>query len=154
MIHGLNAVSPPAMIDDINLGDDVEGTQPDGVAPQLGLFVSSGDLLNILEKVLKLPVVVANDPAGSRAEHLARVLELNRRLDRFSSGLPSYLKVDDPTERHIPRANHVNLQQQVLHCRYVKLSHQLRCKLHANGLTGSCLHGLSYYDHSSCKSHR
>ncbi|KAH6891488.1 fungal-specific transcription factor domain-containing protein [Thelonectria olida] len=127
MIHKANAVPIPTMIDDEFLLEKAEGTQPPNTPCRFGLFVSSCALLELLEEVLEFhsahePTASLQDQpeADDRTEELVkRVMDLNRRLDNFSSTIPTYLKVNDRENANTRYANQVRLQKHVLHCRFL-----------------------------------
>lgn len=121
-------VPVPSMTDDEYLLDNgEEGVQPEHVPSRMGLFVLSCPLFEILADIL---AYFYNDDGGNgypkhlgsescNKEILTRVLDFNRRLDNLFDSIPGYLQTTKITRTNVDKNNSVNLQQQVLYCRYV-----------------------------------
>jgi hypothetical protein len=125
-------VPVPLLVDDEYLSIQGEGTQPLDVPSRLGLFVSSCKLFEILHEILLN--FYAKDSGTRNSKHLdpdayAReiigdVLSYNRRLDMFRDSIPEYLRTVRTSHITISEKNScVNLQQQVLYCRYTAAQH-------------------------------
>jgi hypothetical protein len=117
----------PLLIDDEYLSVQGEGVQPPDVPCRLGLFVSSCKLFEILHDILfsfyakdpgmGLSKQLESDP-GAR-DLLKDALDYNRRLDKFNDSIPEYLRTATSSHITVSEKNScVNLQQQVLYCRY------------------------------------
>lgn len=139
MISNPVNVPVPLLIDDEYLRNDgEEGVQPADVPSRLGLFVSSCGLFEILAEILKCfygEQVEAHSTDGHESETqgtdiITDVLALNRRLDKFAVSVPEYLQMSKISQREIPDSDScVNLQQQVLYCRYLfSMVLSLMCK--------------------------
>ncbi|SMR48120.1 unnamed protein product [Zymoseptoria tritici ST99CH_1E4] len=113
------SVPIPSMVDDEYLSDRIEATQPKEALSRLGLFTSSCGLFEILDEILDL---FYRDRGGNSAtqaaELVAPVLNFNRRLDKFAETVPEYLRVQG-RESPPSTEDHIQLQQQVLFCRYL-----------------------------------
>lgn len=112
----------PTMIDDEFLQEVGIGTQPPNVPSQMGLFVSSCKLFEILTDILSTFYVGKDDSSWKQdkctQEMIAGALSFNRRLDEFASSIPDYLKTPDGARPELTgREGYINLQQQVLYCR-------------------------------------
>jgi hypothetical protein len=124
MVHGLNVVPVPQNIDDAYLQTQGEGQQPAGVPSQLGLFVYSCTLLDILRHVLQFvaswepgaDVAAVGDAMSQRETMIIRVLEMNGQLDNFLSNLPDYLATNE-SDLKMSSADGIGLQKQILRCR-------------------------------------
>lgn len=122
-------VPVPALIDDEYLNNATEGFQPAGKPSVMGLFVSSCNLFELLEEILNsfysgepFPDLSKQEKASEMAKaFIAPVLQYNRRLDKFIDSVPEYLKLTEYGDGMKFSNNSVNLQQQVLYCRYVDL---------------------------------
>ncbi|KAG5930858.1 hypothetical protein E4U60_006726 [Claviceps pazoutovae] len=127
MIHGTNSVPLPLIIDDDYLRVEGVGVQPHDAPSYLSLFVNSCVLLEILRDVLHFVTTCepGSEQAGEEANlapipsMVAQVLELNRRLDRFSTTLPIYLHMGDSGMEKLPCSNEVGFQKKVLYCRFL-----------------------------------
>lgn len=120
-------VPVPLLVDDEYLSVHGEGEQPPEVPSRLGLFVSSCKLFEILHEILLN--FYAEDSGIRNSQHLESdayaqeiigdVLSFNRRLDVFRESIPQYLRTTRTSHITISEKNScVNLQQQVLYCRY------------------------------------
>ena len=120
-------VPVPALIDDEYLNNATEGVQPAGKPSVMGLFISSCNLFELLEEILKsfysgepFPDLSKQETASDMAKaFIAPVLQYNRRLDKFIDSVPDYLKLTEYGDGMKFSNNSVTLQQQVLYCRYV-----------------------------------
>lgn len=129
-------VPMPSLIDDEYLFDNgEEGVQPAHVPSRMGLFVWSCPLFEILAEILGYFYI--DDGGDGYPKHLGsevcnkevlpRVLDFNRRLDNLFDSIPEYLKTTKITRPTISDKNSsVNLQQQVLYCRYVSIPRRRR----------------------------
>lgn len=127
MISSPSHVPVPLLIDDEYLLVEGEGEQPPDVPSRLGLFVSSCKLFEILHEILynfygeeSGNGLLEQFKSDSRARDiLVEVLDYNRRLDRFSNTIPEYLQTNESSGIVFSQKNScINLQQQVLFCRY------------------------------------
>jgi hypothetical protein len=118
MIGRSTTVPIPALVDDEYLSDKIEASQPAGVQSRLGLFVSSCELFEILEEILDLFYRDGGNGATHTAELVTPVLDFNRRLDKFVDNVPDYLRIQG-REQAPATEDHIQLQQQVLFCRYL-----------------------------------
>jgi len=126
-------VPVPALIDDEYLNNATEGFQPAGKPSVMGLFVSSCNLFELLEEILNsfysgepFPDLSKQEKASEMAKaFIAPVLQYNRRLDKFIDSVPEYLKLTEYGDGMKFSNNSVNLQQQVLYCRYVDFGRNL-----------------------------
>ena len=128
MISKPNDVALPLMIDDEYLSTTQEGQQPRDMPSRLGAFVFSRKLFELLGQVLDFlssPALQNTTQAREQSQMsdiLTQVLDLNRRLDSFTEGVPPYLRKSETTSPYAPQPtsneNHIHLQQRVLHCRY------------------------------------
>lgn len=122
---GHNSEVPiPEAIDDEYLAHRGVGAQPASVPSRLGLFVSSCRLFELLEEVLERfyregPSPKQANEAETAADIVGPVLDLNRRLDAFEESVPGYLRVFDHGSINGRNEDHVQLQQQVLYCRFL-----------------------------------
>jgi hypothetical protein len=115
------------LIDDEYLNNATEGFQPTGKPSVMGLFISSCNLFELLEEILKsfysgepFPDLSKQETASEMAKaFIAPVLQYNRRLDKFIDSVPDYLKLTEYGDGMKFSNNSVTLQQQVLYCRYV-----------------------------------
>jgi hypothetical protein len=127
-------VPVPALIDDEYLNNATEGVQPAGKPSVMGLFISSCNLFELLEEILKsfysgepFPDLSKQETASEMAKaFIAPVLQYNRRLDKFIDSVPDYLKLTEYGDGMKFSNNSVTLQQQVLYCRYVPSSPQFK----------------------------
>jgi hypothetical protein len=118
-------VPVPALIDDEYLNNATEGFQPAGKPSVMGLFISSCNLFELLEEILKsfysgepFPDLSKQETASEMAKaFIAPVLQYNRRLDKFIDSVPDYLKLTEYGDGMKFSNNSVTLQQQVLYCR-------------------------------------
>jgi hypothetical protein len=112
-------VPVPALIDDEYLNNATEGFQPAGKPSVMGLFISSCNLFELLEEILKsFPDLSKQETASEMAKaFIAPVLQYNRRLDKFIDSVPEYLKLTEYGDGMKFSNNSVTLQQQVLYCR-------------------------------------
>ena len=120
-------VPVPLLIDDEYLSLHGEGGQPPNVPSRLGLFVSSCHLFEILHEILSNFYAEDTGAAASKSSDsdphagdiLADVLKYNRLLDKFHESIPEYLRATTSSYIAVSEKNScVNLQQQVLYCRY------------------------------------
>lgn len=122
-------VPVPILIDDEYLrSDGVEGAQPPDTPSKMGLFVYSCALFELLAEILESFYVDDCEatstnpsiPAIPDENMIASALDFNRRLDKFADSIPIYLRTCETSQIVVSdRDNHVNLQQQVLYCRYI-----------------------------------
>lgn len=120
-------VPTPKLIDDEYLSDTIENEQPAGIPSNLGLFVSSCRLFELLEEILRsfysgdpTPDLSKHETASSMAKSLIEpVLQYNRRLDDFLASVPPYLRISDTADVLAFNNNSLELQKQVLYCRSV-----------------------------------
>lgn len=132
-VHGPNIVPLPLLIDDEYLQVDGVGTQPPDKPSYLGLFVNSCLLIDILRDVLHFVTTCEPDAEKMSDETgmtpssrmVARVLELNRRLDQFSKALPNYLRLSELETETLQCDNEVGFQKKVLYCRYAEIHSRL-----------------------------
>lgn len=129
-------VPVPSLVDDEYLFIQGEGTQPPDVLSRLGLFVSSCKLFEILHEILLnfyaedsgLRNSKHSDPDTYAREIIGDVLSYNRRLDMFRDSIPEYLRTTRTSHITIAEKNScVNLQQQVLYCRYTAARYLTYC---------------------------
>lgn len=123
----------PSLIDDEYLRLEGEGVQPHDTPSRLGLLTHSSRLFLILEDILStfysshpesnVTEMAADDFQADKI--LADVLSLNRRLDHFFDEVPAYLRCTATTPDHASPGSDksVELQRQVLHCRFVPRAH-------------------------------
>jgi Fungal specific transcription factor domain len=127
MLSNSWSVPIPLLIDDEYLSVQEEGNQPPNVPSRLGLFVSSCKLFEILHEILIS--FYAGDPGTGdfkqtesntvARDMIADVLRYNRSLAMFKDSIPDYLRTTGSSHIIISEQNScVNLQQQVLYCRY------------------------------------
>ena len=127
MLSKSRNVPVPSLIDDEYLCVQGEGFQPPDVPSRLGLFVSSCKLFEILHEILSdfyaedsgigLPKQLESKPHAR--EIVVDILKFNRRLDEFIDSIPEYLRATGSSHVVVSEKNScVNLQQQVLYCRY------------------------------------
>jgi hypothetical protein len=138
MLTSSGNVPIPLLIDDEYLSVQAVGVQPSEVPSRLGLFVSSCKLFEILHDILSNFYAESSGSglskqleSGGDARHLlVDVLNYNRRLDKFNDSIPEYLRTSRTSQIVVSEKNScVNLQQQVLYCRYTSswtLSHLTR----------------------------
>lgn len=112
----------PDLVDDEYLEDRGGGVQPPGVPSRLGLFVSSCQLLELLEEILQRfyrdGIKHNSNGVLEMTNVVTPVLDLNRRLDAFAEEVPDYLRFFGGQGKQVGRnEDHVQLQQQVLYCR-------------------------------------
>lgn len=107
----------PSLIDDEYISTNRTGHQPLDKIPQLGMFVHSCALFDILHDVL-LTLYTDQSSKPDHAKTLDAVMHSNRRLDELASSLPHFLQI---SEAQIPA--YIRLQQQVMYCRYVPHIH-------------------------------
>ncbi|KXT11592.1 hypothetical protein AC579_3123 [Pseudocercospora musae] len=124
MLGTTTDVPIPGAIDDEYLADRGVGIQPANVPSRLGLFVSSCRLFELLEEVLERfyrdgPSQKQPNGTETPADIVGPVLDLNRRLDVFEQSVPGYLRVFDQGSINGRNEDHVQLQQQVLYCRFL-----------------------------------
>ena len=121
-------VPVPLLIDDEYLSVQGEGVQPSKIPSRLGLFVSSCKLFEILHEILSnfyigdssVGLLKQQESELDQREIIMDVLDYNRRLDKFSDSIPEYLRTTRSSQVIFSEKNScVNLQQQVLYCRYV-----------------------------------
>lgn len=122
MVSDNSRVPLPAVVDDEYLQDQGEGHQPADEPSQLGMFVSSCQLFELLQEVLRL--LLENDTPMTSETHsrnhglLMSILDLNNRLDQFSARIPLYLQFSEDTSPGPSVVDgHVQLQRRVLQCR-------------------------------------
>jgi len=117
----------PKLIDDEYLSNTIENEQPAGIPSNLGLFVSSCRLFELLEEILRsfysgdpTPDLSKHETASSMAKSLIEpVLQYNRRLDDFLANVPPYLRISENADILAFNNNSLELQKQVLYCRSV-----------------------------------
>lgn len=122
MVDRSNRTPLPSLIDDEYLSTEGEGSQPMSVQPQMGLFVSSCELFDILNDILSTfyanDVCADTDSEPDMQDMVLEVLGFNRRLDSFITSIPDYLKATNTCDVASMRIyNSTSLQQQVLYCR-------------------------------------
>lgn len=125
MVNKCYSTPVPCLIDDDYLQRIGEGIQPLSVLSRLGLCVYSCHLFEILADILSSFYAdsASGQDASSRSveEMIGDVLKFNRRLDQFCDSIPEYLRTDRSVELTLDEKNsYINLQQQVLYCRYVQ----------------------------------
>ena len=151
------SVPIPLLIDDEYLSDQKEGNQPPDIPSRLGLFVSSCKLFEILHEILVS--FYAEDAGTSTSKQtdsntvaqamIADVLRHNRSLAMFEDSIPDYLRTTGSSYIIISEESRcVNLQQQVLYCRYARFpgSSMLLRQL---TIPGSYILSCCYCDHYS-----
>lgn len=118
-------VPTPKLIDDEYLSNTIENEQPEGIPSNLGMFVSSCKLFELLEEILRsfysgdpTPDLSKHETASSMAKSLIEpVLQYNRRLDDFLNTVPPYLRISDNADVFAFNNNSLDLQKQVLYSR-------------------------------------
>lgn len=127
MISYQSRVPLPQMIDDEYLLEDGEGSQPSHVNPQLGSFVYSSKLFDILNDILVSFYVKTNtvflrsETRSWSCEELDAVLRLNMALNEFQDSLPSYLTV--PQKSETTKDSKVDIGAKILYSRYALSPH-------------------------------
>jgi len=122
MISKSIKVPEPLPIDDEYLLDDgEEGAQPGRVPSQMGMFVYSCRLFELLPEI---PDHCFAEDTGNALPSLARdmvdeICSADRLLDAFANSIPDYLRAEVRTQWEISDnvRRHVRLQQQVIFCR-------------------------------------
>ncbi|POR34364.1 Uncharacterized protein TPAR_05450 [Tolypocladium paradoxum] len=119
----------PSLIDDEFLRLQGEGTQPRETPSRLGLLAYSSKLFLILDDILS--TFYSSHPESNVTEMaedelrvdkiLSDVISLNRRLDNFPNEVPAYLRYTTapPDEGPGYAEKSVEIQRQILHCRYL-----------------------------------
>ena len=101
MILESSDVPLPEMIDDEYLLENSQGVQPTNVSPQMGCFVYSSHLFDILHEILvEIYVKKKANPQEQNAlcwsgEGLQTIMTYHRALSKFQETLPAYLIKDD-----------------------------------------------------------
>lgn len=121
----------PALIDDEHLRAQGEGEQPSHIPSRLALLISSSNLFSILDEILNFFYAehLGNDLEEKAEDEvrvrqmISKVLVLNRRLEEFADTVPEYIRgailaCRAPKEQNTS----VQIQEQVLYCRYVPLT--------------------------------
>lgn len=121
MILARSQIPPPQLLDDEFLLEDGEGHQPAHMSPQLGSFVYSNKLFDILDSILvtfyvnkKHQSPFADKPSMSCNE-LSDVVRFNMELDKFSDSIPDWLAVNHP--QGPPRDPKIELGAKILYSR-------------------------------------
>lgn len=126
MIPQTSKVPLPLMIDDEDLLEISQecGTVP--VPPEMGLFIYSTRLFEILDEVL-CAFYSHDDPTyGSTVANLGEksrqqtpdILRLNAKLDAFFESIPEHLRLSSHAEYAADYSDSMVLQARVLNCRY------------------------------------
>ena len=157
MLSNLRSVPIPLLIDDEYLSAQEEGSQPPDVPSRLGLFVSSCKLFEILHEIL-ISFYAEDSGTGTpkqlRSDNMARdmivdVLRHNRSLAMFKDSIPDYLRTSRSSYIIISGENNcVNLQQQVLYCRYTA-ARGSSILLRQLTFSDSCILNCCHCDHYS-----
>lgn len=104
MIWAQSQVPMPQMIDDEYLLEDGEGSQPPHISPQLGTFVYSNKLFDILNDILAAFYVKRkhelpqSDARSWSCDELNTVLRFNKELNEFRASIPGWLAVPQQSE--------------------------------------------------------
>lgn len=112
----------PQMIDDEYLLEDGEGSQPSHVNPQLGSFVYSNKLFDILNDILvsfydkKNTLFIRSEMHSWPCKELDAVLRFNMALDGFQDSLPSYLTI--PQKSESTEDSKIDIGAKILYSRY------------------------------------
>jgi hypothetical protein len=118
MIRPVVDVPLPDILDDEQLADGNLGAQPEKPS-RLGLFVYSSRLFELMGEILDR-FYRHGAPKRDAADIVTSALEFNRRLDDFAANLPEHLRVLGQNEpASPPTEDYVQLQRQVLNCRFL-----------------------------------
>ena len=139
MISRTTNVPVPSLIDDEYLSVEGTGKQPAHIPSRMGLFIFSCSLFEILDMVMSKFYTGSSDtkPASqieseNRMENMiSDVMSIIRRLDDFQGTLPTYLQVTGTSQAPVPVINgYIQLQQQILYCRYCSLCLYVPCDMY------------------------
>ena len=126
MIWARSQVPPPAMIDDEFLLDNGEGTQPPHLSPQIGTFIYSNRLFDILDDILVAFYMDKNqkplqaDKQAMSCDELSDVLRFNMELNKFNDAIPEWLSINGLVGATVdPR---IELGVKMLYSRYGSLA--------------------------------
>lgn len=133
MIEKQIDVPAPALIDDEYLADRGVGSQATGVLSRLGMFIYSSPLMELLEEILERfyrhsSLSQNRSSFPETTDIVTPVLVINRKLDDFAETVPDYLRVSNNSSTPGRNEDHILLQQQVLHNRFVCFSAIAHCR--------------------------
>lgn len=133
MIEKQIDVPAPALIDDEYLADRGVGSQATGVLSRLGMFIYSSPLMELLEEILERfyrhsSLSQNRSSFPETTDIVTPVLVINRKLDDFAETVPDYLRVSNNSSTPGRNEDHILLQQQVLHNRFVCFSTIAHCR--------------------------
>ncbi|KAH8897411.1 hypothetical protein GQ53DRAFT_803376 [Thozetella sp. PMI_491] len=122
----LDRIPLPLIIDDEYLLEDSEGSQPSHLNAQVGSFVYSSKLFDILNEILssfyveKSTMFQPSSTPSSSYQELDTVMRLNGALNEFQEKLPSYLVISpDSANPKTPVDDKIALGAKILYSRFL-----------------------------------